>query len=175
MIASSRLGHMWFAQEWTSVLKHFCTYRSQLKSFPKSMSGTSQTWARMEGAHGMLALLQRLGNWEHSHLRGRDIRETWPWQFWKGGPCPSLWACFKLPHNEVYFGSNTPKLTCSEYHIRRCTVLICPISGLYFDPLMKGVSTRFPHYEVTDFPLSSFVSYCYWGLVCAAVPFLTAS
>lgn len=85
MIASSRLGHMWFAQEWTSVLKHFCTYRSQLKSFPKSMSGTSQTWARMEGAHGMLAPLQRLGNQEHSHLWGRDIRETWPWQFWKAG------------------------------------------------------------------------------------------
>lgn len=54
-------------------------------------------------------------------------------------------------------------------------VLICSISGLYFDPLMKGVSTRFLHCKVTDFPLSSFESYCYWGLVYAAVPFLMAS
>ena len=114
MIASSRLGHMWFAQEWTSVLKHFCTYRSQLKSFPKSMRGTSQTWARMEGAHGMQALLQRLGNRERSHLWGRDVQETRPWQFWKTGRVLQFELVSSCLTRRSILAAIPPKLTCSQ-------------------------------------------------------------
>lgn len=174
MIASSRLGHMWFAQEWTSVLKHFCTYRSQLKSFPKSMRGTSQTRARMEGAHGMQALLQRLGNRERSHLWGRDVQETRPWQFWKTGCVLQFELVSSCLTRRSILAAIPPKLTCSQ-SIMLGGVWCWFISGLYFDPLMKGVSTRFLHCKVTDFPLSSFKSWCYWGHVCVAVPFLMAS
>lgn len=116
MIASSLLGCMQFDQEWTSVLNHFCAYRGRLKSCPKSMSGTSQTWAQLWGVPGTLGLLHWLGSWAgcvHSYV-GRVSMGNMTSTVLKDGPCPSVWACLKLPHNEMYFGSNTPKLTCSQ-------------------------------------------------------------